>query len=359
MKTRSRKLLRRAAGIVTFAAIAGNACVTAAAANPIGQIDAAGLLDIHAAADNSSEVLGQVMDEGHVAILEKADGWVCIMAGTIVGWIPQENLTEAEVSWEEAHEANQKVIAEFTEEIEEILEEQETKEKAEEGETSPEETAEAISQEATETDLSGKLAEEAVMDGTMTGATASAEAMAYSPEAEEKEAELEGAQLQTLEEPTAPVQSAAPQSLAAPEIQPETVQTAGCEEQLQNAQPIVPMWVVENVTPEDIELLANIIYCEAGSESYIGKVAVGNVVVNRVKSERYPSTIRDVIYERGQFSPVRSGRMEKALRNSSADSFCYQAAIEALAGSRPVADLLHFRRVNGRAGLVIGNHVFY
>lgn len=334
METKGRKLLRCAAGVMTFATIAGNACVTATAANQIGQIDTAGLLDIHAAASDASEVLGQVMDEGHVAILERRDGWVCIMAGGILGWVPQENLVESEVSFEEAHEANRKVIAEFTEEIEEILETRES----EEGTAGTEEVSEKTAERT--------VAEETAQSLQMTEVW---------PEAGMEE----DVQAETQAQPEiVPKAGTAPQAEAVPVICTEAVQAEGCEEQLQNAQPL-PVWEVANVTPEDVTLLANIIYCEAGSEPYVGKVAVGSVVINRVKSERYPATIRDVIYEKGQFSPVRSGRMEKALRNSSADAFCYQAAVEALAGVKPVADKLHFRRVNGRDGLVIGNHVFY
>lgn len=113
------------------------------------------------------------------------------------------------------------------------------------------------------------------------------------------------------------------------------------------------------ITEEDLYLLANIIYCEAGCEPYIGKVAVGNVVMNRVKSNRQPNTIQGVVYAKGQFSPVRNGSLERALRRSSADESCYQAALEALSGAKPVGDKLFFRRVNGRPGQVIGHHVFY
>ena len=58
----------------------------------------------------------------------------------------------------------------------------------------------------------------------------------------------------------------------------------------------------------DLRLMASIINCEAGGESYQGKLAVGIVVMNRVSSKAFPNTIRKVIYQRGQFSPVRNGR---------------------------------------------------
>ena len=113
------------------------------------------------------------------------------------------------------------------------------------------------------------------------------------------------------------------------------------------------------VSAEELKLLANIIYCEAGSESYVGKVAVGNVIMNRVKSASQPNTITEVVYAKGQFSPVRNGSLQRALSSDKADAACYQAAIEALAGAQPVGGKLFFRRNNGRSGQVIGHHVFY
>ena len=81
MNAKGRKLFRCAAGFAAVTAIMSAAYATTAMASGIGQIDAAKLLDIHAEADSSSEVVGQVMDEGHVAILEQNDGWVRIQAG--------------------------------------------------------------------------------------------------------------------------------------------------------------------------------------------------------------------------------------------------------------------------------------
>lgn len=59
---------------------------------------------------------------------------------------------------------------------------------------------------------------------------------------------------------------------------------------------------------EEIRLLARIIVAEAEDQSYQGKVAVGGVVMNRVKSHKFPKTIRGVIYQKGQFSPISNGR---------------------------------------------------
>lgn len=108
----------------------------------------------------------------------------------------------------------------------------------------------------------------------------------------------------------------------------------------------------------DLALLAALIECEAGGESYEGKLAVGSVVMNRVRSSRFPNSVVEVIYQKGQFSPVASGRFAAVLsRGASADSV--RAAQECLAGNSTV-NCLYFCRNNGLVtGLVIGNHVFY
>lgn len=112
------------------------------------------------------------------------------------------------------------------------------------------------------------------------------------------------------------------------------------------------------VNASDAAMLAALIQCEAGGESYEGKLAVGSVVMNRVDSSYFPDTVVGVIYQSGQFSPVASGRFAVVL-SSWADASCVQAATEVLAGTRTL-NCLYFRRNNGLInGTVIGNHVFY
>lgn len=112
------------------------------------------------------------------------------------------------------------------------------------------------------------------------------------------------------------------------------------------------------VNASDVAMLAALIQCEAGGESYEGKLAVGSVVMNRVDSSYFPDTVVGVIYQSGQFSPVASGRFAVVL-SSGADASCVQAATEVLSGTRTL-NCLYFRRNNGLInGTVIGNHVFY
>ena len=101
----------------------------------------------------------------------------------------------------------------------------------------------------------------------------------------------------------------------------------------------------------DRELLAQLIYCEAGGEPYAGKLAVGSVVINRVLSSVYPDTVVGVIYQNKQFSPVGSGRLALALAEGRATPACYQAADEAMSGATNVGNCVYFRTS-------IGGHIF-
>ena len=108
----------------------------------------------------------------------------------------------------------------------------------------------------------------------------------------------------------------------------------------------------------DAYLLGAIIQCEADGESYDGKLAVGSVVLNRVKSSYFPNTVAGVIYQSGQFSPVTSGRLAYRLE-AGVNSTCLQAAQDVLDGNITVS-CLYFCANNGIiSGTVIGNHVFY
>lgn len=106
-------------------------------------------------------------------------------------------------------------------------------------------------------------------------------------------------------------------------------------------------------------LLAALIQCEAGGESYEGQLAVGAVVMNRVRSGAYPDSIHGVIYASGQFTPALSGKLNRVYESGNIKESCIKAAEEAISGVSNVGDYTHFRRNNGREGIVIGNHVFY
>ena len=369
MNGKGRKLFRSAVGILTSVMMMG-AYTTTAMASGIGVIDAKDMLDIHAEANTASAVVGQVMEDGHVAILAKYNDWVQIQAGEIAGWVPAENLVETEISNEEAVAANEQVIAErtgATASEDEFFAEEEVQQ--DETAALQAEASEAAQNEIEEV----QAAEEAArLEAEAQAKAAAEEAARLEAEAQAKAAAEEAAQLEAEAQAKAAEEAARleaeAQAKAAEEaarLEAEAQAKAAAEEaaqleaEAQQAALAAQAAQTAAISAEELKLLANIIYCEAGSESYVGKVAVGNVIMNRVKSASQPNTITEVVYAKGQFSPVRNGSLQRALSSDKADAACYQAAIEALAGAQPVGGKLFFRRNNGRSGQVIGHHVFY
>ena len=118
-----------------------------------------------------------------------------------------------------------------------------------------------------------------------------------------------------------------------------------------------PQTEAASTSSDDVSLLAAIIYCEAGNQSYEGMVAVGAVVMNRVYSSSFPNSISEVIYQSGQFTPASSGVLASALANG-VPSTCYDAAVAAMNGENPVGSALYFNTGSGK-GIKIGAHQFY
>lgn len=105
------------------------------------------------------------------------------------------------------------------------------------------------------------------------------------------------------------------------------------------------------------ELMASIIYCEAGNQPYEGQVAVGAVIMNRVKSGSYPNSIEEVIYQSGQFGPATTGWLNRVRSSKGYSQTALQAAVDALNGSNPIGNCLYFDQ--GGSGMKIGAHYFH
>ena len=127
-------------------------------------------------------------------------------------------------------------------------------------------------------------------------------------------------------------------------------------------------------TNREVKLLASIIFCEAGNQSYAGKLAVGCVVMNRKRSRSFPNTVEGVIRQKGQFGPVSSGKFKRELKKYKKGAYkkgarkqCVKAAKEALSGQGYVktrgkkVNMRRYHFFNGhlrRAKLRIGGHDF-
>ena len=90
-------------------------------------------------------------------------------------------------------------------------------------------------------------------------------------------------------------------------------------------------------------LLAALIQCEAGSECYEGQLAVGAVVMNRVKSGAYPGSIYEVIYQPSQFHQ-QEGSVASIAANKKAS--CIQAAQQAISGMDNTGGAISFARAS-------------
>ena len=91
----------------------------------------------------------------------------------------------------------------------------------------------------------------------------------------------------------------------------------------------------------DINLLSHLIYGEARGEPYTGQVAVGAVILNRVKSSSFPNTIAGVIYQSGAFTAVSDGQI-----NLSPDSTSKKAAQDAMNGWDPSYGAIYYFNPN-------------
>lgn len=91
----------------------------------------------------------------------------------------------------------------------------------------------------------------------------------------------------------------------------------------------------------NVNLLSHLIYGEARGESYVGQVAVGAVVMNRVKSSSFPNTIAGVIYQAGAFDAVSDGQI-----NMSPDSTAIKAAQDAINGWDPSYGAIYYFNPN-------------
>ena len=87
----------------------------------------------------------------------------------------------------------------------------------------------------------------------------------------------------------------------------------------------------------DVNLLAHIIYGEGRGEPYRGQVAIGAVILNRVKNSSFPNTIAGVIYQKGAFDAVSDGQI-----NMSPDSTAQKAAQDAINGWDPSYGAIYY-----------------
>ena len=117
-----------------------------------------------------------------------------------------------------------------------------------------------------------------------------------------------------------------------------------------------------SVSQSDLNLLARMISAEARGEPYVGQVAVGAVILNRVRHPSFPNTISGVLYQSGAFTALYDGQFNVAVADSA-----YDAARDALNGWDPTGGCIYYYNPKTATNqwirtlpiaMTIGNHVF-
>lgn len=321
-------------------------------------------LNIRAAADTNADVVGKMYRGSAAEVIERGEEWSLIVSGEVEGYVKNEYCVfaeEAEAQAEKICDTVATVTADGVRLRSEANVESSICEVLDAGDAltvwkSEEETDSAAEDEA----QSAAAGEADVTDGISSGADSGEDAqnngwvaveygniVAYIS-ADYVEVELQTGEALSMEEiyaqQAAAAQAAAEQAAAEQQASAETVTTS--------------TGTAVSASADDVTLLAALIQCEAGGESYDGQLAVGAVVMNRVKSGSFPNSISGVIYQSGQFAPASSGKLSRVLSSGSISSSCYQAAQAAIGGADNTGGAKYFHAGSGN-GTVIGNQVFY
>ncbi len=270
-------------------------------------------MNVRAEADEKSDKVGLLYKDCGGRILERKDGWTRLRSGDLVGWASDEYLLFGEEAEELADEVGNLIVLIKTEAL-------------------------CVREEP----------------------DVNAQAMGFIPEDEELEI------IETIDDDWISVKYDEKVGYVSAEYvdidfhidEGETMVAIQKREEAERKAKLTANQGAVVVGGDDTRLLAALIYCEAGSETYNGKLAVGAVVMNRVRSPAYPNTISGVIYASGQFTPAINGKVARVYGGDIPES-CYQAAQAAIAGETNVGGATHFRRAGNHDGLLIDHQVFW
>ena len=123
-----------------------------------------------------------------------------------------------------------------------------------------------------------------------------------------------------------------------------------------------------SMTEDEIYLLATIIYTEAGNQEYAGMLAVANVILNRMETGRWGSTLEDVVFAKGQFGGAAPELIARA-QAKGIPEICYKAARDAIGGRNNIGTFRFFRTTRSAYNskdyatytrfFILEDHVFY
>ena len=288
-------------------------------------------LNVRSEADEESERVGLLYKDCGGTILERKDGWTKLQSGNIIGWAKDEYLLFDEEAEQLADEVGRVTATVNTDALRVRMEpdsEAKVYTQVNQGAVLDVMDNDTVDDEWISVDYKGN---EGYVSAEYVDVEFKIDAGETMEEIEAREA-AERAAKKAAEEKAAKQKQEAERNVNYGEYASET---------------------------DDTMLLAALIQCEAGGESYDGQLAVGAVVMNRVRSGAYPNSVHGVIFASGQFTPALNGDLTRLLDSGRVSQSCINAATDALAGNSNIGDKTHFRRNDGRDGIVIGNHVFY
>ena len=304
-------------------------------------------MNVRKSPSDSAEKAGVLYKDCGGHVLEQQDGWTKIESGDLVGWVKNEYILVGDKAKKAADEVGRKVIvcqtdalnvrneAKFGADSEAVLAKGESLEIVNSDENMPSGWIEV--------DFEGENGY--VQDKYVT--------QDFKVDTGETQAKIDAREAEAAEKKAAQEKAEKDKKAASKSSGNKTDKN-----NVTNGPSTTVTGTAIAANADETRLLGALIQCEAGCVSYDGQLAVGAVVMNRVKSSAYPSTIQDVIYASGQFTPAGNGKVAKYY-NGDVNAQCIQAAQAAIAGQSNVGEATHFRRAGNHDGQVIANQVFW
>lgn len=174
-----------------------------------------------------------------------------------------------------------------------------------------------------------------------------------------------------MAQPTTEIPTIIEETTTIPETTAQVVEPA-TEQEIETTKKVSKKKKNANYTEKDLRLMSAIVFSEAGNQCMAGKKAVAIVVMNRLRSDKfaYADTVEEVIYARGQFTPVTNGSLNRSLSmydNGTLPKECIKAAKYALKGNteisyngetRDIKDYYFFSGYVANVRWIIEDHMF-
>lgn len=327
-------------------------------------------LNLREKPDTDAKVLGTCFRGGGGTILKRKNGWTKIRSGGLEGWLKDDYLVFGDDIKPLAKELGLYIATVSTQTLH--VREEASTDSAIVGLAAAEDYYPVLSQETgwvkiqLSVDTSGYVSSDYVTISVKPGRAISIEAEMAALEAARQAAEEAEQASRAAEE----AQIAAAKSQAEANAAKGSSQTSGksgnsgSSSKKSTAAPAAKSSYVISASESDVYLLSACLAMEADGGSYESYLAVGSLIVNRVKSGKWGKSISSVIYADGQFPGATSGLLDKYL-DRGPSSTATKAAKAALAGENQIGDYLYFTSTKSAnydsysSYQVVGGNCFY